>query len=210
MISSPCSPVRIVGAVFLIQLVQKKVKRQRGKRSFPVWGSSSDSPSPLHFSGQTRSACSKGLGFGVDPLFPFYCVYLLFPLCLAFYCLSLFSITNTVGPVSSCHLGHAGKQNKLLNCSAVPSRTRPLPHIRLLLFAAFTYVLSRDDKKGHGTPHSADKWSMKMIREQHWGEPTLLHAWYIYMPWSQACQLTIFHWPRIHRCTWMLHSSQDF
>lgn len=46
-----------------------------------------------------------------------------------------FLVTNTVVPVSFCYPSHAGKQNKLLNCSAVPSRTLSLPHKRLLLFA---------------------------------------------------------------------------
>ena len=87
-ISSPCSPVRTEEAVFLMQLVQKKGKRQGGKTNFLVRGSSTSFPSPLHFSGQTGSAWNKGLSFGLDPLLPFYSVCFPFPLCSSFYSLS--------------------------------------------------------------------------------------------------------------------------
>lgn len=109
-----------------------------------------------------------------------------------------FIVTNTIVPVSSCHLSHAGKWSKLLNCSAALSRTCPLPHKRLLLFAFLIYCLSREDKKGHVVPHSAVKWSMKMVREGHWREPTLLHA---PVPSLPAYDLSLVC---IHCCTQML------
>lgn len=104
----PCSPVRTEEAVFLIQLVQNKVKKQGGKTSFLIWGSSGSFPAPLYFNGQTGSACSKGLSFGLDPLLHFTVVFdLCFPFALFFF--FFLKVTNAVVPVSSHHLSHAGK-----------------------------------------------------------------------------------------------------
>lgn len=108
--------------------------------------------------------------FWFGSMFLFYCVCFLFPLCSSFDSPSLF-LTVTIVPVSFCHLSHAGMWNKLLNCSAVLSRQHPLPLTRLLIFAFLIYVLSSEDKKGHRAPHSADKWSVEIVRGDTKGSP---------------------------------------
>lgn len=114
-------------------------------------------------------------------------VCFLSPLCTSFDC-PLF--LTSIAPVSPCRLSHAGMWNKLLNCSTVPSRQHPIPPKRLLIFAFLIYTLSREDKEGHSTPHSANKWCVEVIREGCWGKAASLRVWLICLLRSQACELT--------------------